>query len=101
MTDDDKLAFDLGHALRRSGLLRKGTPAERDQQAGAAAQHIVAHLRMFGWRFEKAPPAPAHSTHDNRPPATRAGTLMPTPEAEAERATFLEKGPDRPDPCDR
>jgi len=42
------------------------TPLERDLEYQTVAEFVLAHLKVCGWQFTKAPPAPAHSTHDNR-----------------------------------
>jgi hypothetical protein len=38
---------------------------DRDLELQTAAEIILAHLRVCGWTFAKAPPALAHATHDN------------------------------------
>ena len=55
-TPEERLTFDIEQALRRSPYKVK----RQDTGYRLAAERIVQHLRLCGWRLQKKPPTPAH-----------------------------------------
>jgi hypothetical protein len=60
--DDDRIEFDISYAISRTSLRpRHRNATENDQERAFAAQRILEHLKLCGWRFWRRAPAPPHS----------------------------------------
>jgi hypothetical protein len=61
-SNDDPIKFDISFALSRTSLRpRHRNASDNDRDRALAAQTILEHLKLCGWRFWKKPPAPPHS----------------------------------------
>ena len=61
-SDDDRITFDISYALRLTTLRpRRRTATDNDRDRVLAAQTIIEHLKLCGWRFWKGRPGPPHS----------------------------------------
>lgn len=55
-TPEERLAFDVAFALRRSPYRLK----RQDTDYQLVAEKIVQHLQLCGWRLVKKPSTPVH-----------------------------------------
>ncbi|MDX2155580.1 MAG: hypothetical protein SFW09_03635 [Hyphomicrobiaceae bacterium] len=62
---DDALAFDIGYALAKAGVVVKDR--RRIEALRSIATDIVAHLRLCRWTFRQLPPPELHGSSQPRP----------------------------------
>lgn len=61
-SDDERIGFDIGYALSLTALRpRRRDARDSDLDRALAAQKILDHLKLCGWRFWKRPASRAHT----------------------------------------